>query len=146
MRLAFGGLVSLIVEQSEELERAAAGAEESRYSQKSMEALRNNLEGTEAISGLFREWLLSKADGADIDKNIGDGLRQIEAQYAGVDGQAIPAPPASWNQGSPSAADLATPFGQLYQTVRAEVDPVRSGTVTWHMLREAQLLGIPSQR
>ena len=146
VQLAFGGLVSLVAEQSEELERAAEGAEESRYSQKSMEALRANLEGTESISGLFREWLLSKEGGSEIDQKIGDGLRQVEVQYAGIDGQKIPEPPATWTSGAPSPQDLATPFGVLYQTVSAEVDPTRAGTVTWQMLREATLLGIPSQR
>jgi iron uptake system component EfeO len=146
VKIAFGGLVSLVAEQSEELERAAQGAEESRYSQRSMEALRANLEGTESISGLFREWLLSKDGGSDVDQKIGDGLHQVEAQYAGIDGQTIPEPPPTWNAGAPSPQDLATPFGVLYQAVSAEVDPARPGTVTWQMLREATLLGIPSQR
>jgi iron uptake system component EfeO len=144
VRLAFGGLVSLVTEQSEELERAAEGAEESRYSQKSMEALRANLEGTEAISGLFREWLVGKSGGSDLDQKIIDGLHQIEAQYAAVDGLAIPQPPATWNSSSPSPQDLATPFGQLYTAVSAEVDPNRAGTLPWQMLREADLLGISS--
>jgi iron uptake system component EfeO len=146
VQLAFGGLVSLVAEQGEEIERAAQGAEESRYSQKSMEALRDNLEGTEAISGLYREWLLSKVGGADIDEKITSGMRHLEDQYAGVAGQSLPEAPTSWNTAAPSPQDLATPFGQLYQAVSGEVDPARAGTLTWHMLDEARILGIAAKK
>lgn len=145
-QIAFGGLVSLVAEQTEELERAAQGSEESRYSQKSMEALRANLDGTESISGLFGDWLLSKSGGADVNQKVIDGIHALQTRYATVDGQAIPQPPVTWNAASSSPRDLATPFGQLYQSVSAEVDPARSGSVTWEMLREADLLGIPTRR
>jgi hypothetical protein len=143
VQVAFGGLVDLVAEQTEELARASDGTEESRYSQRSMDALRANLDGTEAISGLFSDWLLSKSGGADIDQKVTDGIQRLQARYASVDGQAIPQPPPTWSATATSPQDLATPFGQLYKSVSAEVDPTRAGTATWEMLREADLLGIP---
>jgi iron uptake system component EfeO len=44
---------------------------------------------------------------------------------------------------SPSAEDLATPFGQLFTLVRDESDPDREGSTVSAMNAAADLLGIP---
>ena len=43
----------------------------------------------------------------------------------------------------PSAADLATPFGMLWQQVHEAVDPTRDGSVVFEMNAVAVLLGFP---
>ena len=46
---AFGGLVDLMNEQQEKVNKASSGEEESRYSQRTMDDLRENLLGTTNI-------------------------------------------------------------------------------------------------
>jgi hypothetical protein len=43
----------------------------------------------------------------------------------------------------PSAANLATPFGQLWQTVHEKVDPTLEGSVVFEMNMVAGMLGFP---
>jgi iron uptake system component EfeO len=143
---AFQGLIGLMNEQQEKVNNAANGEEESRYSQRTMADLRANLDGTTAIYGLFREWLQSKAgspSGAEVDAAIMAGFASLDAIYEGVDGNAIPTPPATWSAEAPSSADLATPFGMLYQAIHQAVDPDRAGSVVDNMDAGAKLLGIP---
>ena len=58
-------------------------------------------------------------------------------------GDAIPAPPATWSAEMPSATDLQTPFGQLYAKIRDEVSPAKAGSLVNNMNDGANLLGIP---
>ena len=58
-------------------------------------------------------------------------------------GDAIPTPPVTWSAEEPSAADLATPFGMLYQTIHEAVDPAKAGSIVDNMNTGAMLLGIP---
>jgi iron uptake system component EfeO len=144
---AFQGLVELMDEQQNKVNKAATGEEESRYSQRTMADLRANLDGTTTIYALFRDWLQSKSgatpSGADIDAMITAKLAALQTVYDGVAGDAIPAPPANWNATSPSADDLATPFGMLYQAIHQAVDPDESGSIVQAMNMGAALLGIP---
>jgi iron uptake system component EfeO len=57
----YRGLVALMIEQKVKVNLAATGADESRYSNVTLSDLRNNLEGTEKLYDLFREWIRSKA-------------------------------------------------------------------------------------
>jgi iron uptake system component EfeO len=146
---AFQGLIGLVNEQQEKVNLAATNAEESRYSQRTMADLRANLEGTAAIYAVFREWLKKKPasgggpSGAEVDTAITDGLASLRTLYSDVSGDAIPAPPASWSAETPSAADLATPFGTLYSKVRDAVDAEKAESLVNHMNEGAKLLGIP---
>jgi iron uptake system component EfeO len=121
--LAFNGLVAIIQEQRFEVDEAPMNAEESRYSQTTMNDLRANLQGTEAIYGIFRPWLLSKDGGSDADGKVTNGIVALENLYAGVAGAAIPPVPPTWNAASPSAGDLASDYGRLYQGVVQTVQP-----------------------
>src|SRR5579863_3414302 len=58
---AFQGLVSLMNEQQEKVDKASSNQEESRYSQTTMLDIRNNLAGTEQVYALFQPWIQSKA-------------------------------------------------------------------------------------
>jgi len=143
---AFQGLVSLMNEQREKVNKAATSEEESRYSQRTMEDIRDNLAGTKPIYGLFAPWLKAKAGGADIDAKITAGLDQLGQIYAGYPGATLPPPPGTWSSLNPTADDLATPFGKLYSSVRAAVDPSREGSVVFEMNAAATLLGFSELR
>jgi iron uptake system component EfeO len=146
---SFQGLVGLVNEQQEKVNLAATGAEESRYSQRTMADLRDNLDGTTVIYGLFSDWLKTKPaaggmpSGADVDASITTGLGNLKTLYGTVPGDAIPQPPVTWSAEAPSAVDLATPFGVLYENVHAAVDPKMAGSLVVEMNDGATLLGIP---
>ncbi len=148
---AFQGLVSLMNEQREKVDKASTNQEESRYSQTTMDDIRNNLAGTERVYALFQPWIQSKVassdagaeDGKALDAAIEAGFAQLQALYDGVQGDAIPQPPDTWSSVNPSATDLQTPFGVLYTGVQAAVDPNRPTSVVGQMNAAAVLLGFP---
>jgi iron uptake system component EfeO len=148
--VAFQGLVSLMNEQKEKVNKAASSEEESRYSQRTMADLRQNLSGTKAVYAIFEPWVLSKTnatdptkDGPTIDAKIQDGFTKLNTAYSQITGDALPPVPSTWSSENPSATDLATPFGQLYSQVLAAVDPNTDGTVVFEMNAVATLLGFP---
>jgi iron uptake system component EfeO len=140
---AFDGLVSLMNEQREKVNKAATGEEESRYSQKTLADLRANLAGTRTIYALFQPWIASKEGGAAVDDGIQEGFATLDEAYSATAGDSIPAPPATWSSVSPSKGDLATPFGRLYTTVTTAVDPQRKGSIVDEMNSAAGLIGFP---
>ena len=149
---AFQGLISLMNEQQEKVDKASTDQEESRYSQSTMADIRNNLAGGQRVYALFQPWIRSKraatdasasGDGPAIDDAIQAGFAALQAVYDGVTGDAIPQPPATWSSVNPTADDLATPFGMLYQGVHEAVDPERPGSVVAEMNAAAVLLGFP---
>jgi iron uptake system component EfeO len=141
---AFQGLIGLMNEQREKVNKAATSEEESRYSQRTMADLRDNLDGSRKIYALFAAWIVSKPGGDQVDADIVAGFAQLETLYTAVSGDLIPQPPATWSSENPSAADLMTPFGQLYSGVRAAVDPSRKGSVVERMNEAAVLMGFPA--
>ncbi|MEO7111221.1 MAG: imelysin family protein [Polyangiaceae bacterium] len=147
--IAYQGLVALMNEQKEKVNKAASSEEESRYSSRTMVDLRDNLDGTKTIYALFEPWVLSKTntdptkDGPTIDAKIQAGFVKLAAAYAQISGDAFPTVPSTWSSESPSAADLQTPFGQLYTNVLAAVDPNTDGTIVFEMNAVATLLGFP---
>jgi iron uptake system component EfeO len=149
---AFGGLIALMNEQQEKVNKAATGEEESRYSQRTMADLRANLVGTQKIYDLFSSWLKSEPtpasaasvpSGAAIDAAITADFAALAAVYATVAGDAIPQPPVTWAAENPSPADLQTPFGMLYEAVHDAVDASMPGSTVDEMTQAAALLGIP---
>jgi iron uptake system component EfeO len=147
--VAFQGLVSLMNEQKEKVNKAATGEEESRYSQMTLFDLRNNLAGTAKIYALFQPWVRSKKssdpakDGPTADAAITSGFQALSTLYDADPGDAIPPPPSTWSSDAPTAADQATPFGVLWSSVHAAVDPTRKGSVVDEMNDVATILGFP---
>ena len=147
--IAYQGLVALMNEQREKVNKAASSEEESRYSQRTMADLRDNLDGTKTVYAIFEPWLLSKTssdptkDGPTIDGKIQTGFQKLNDAYTQVQGDAIPAVPTTWSSEQPSASDLQTPFGQLYSRVHDAVDPNTDGSVVFEMNAVAALLGFP---
>jgi iron uptake system component EfeO len=140
---SFQGLVSLMNEQREKVNKAASEEEESRYSQRTLEDLRQNLAGTTKIYALFQEWLRTKPDGAAIDADIGKSFAALHTAYSDFSGDAIPQPSDTWSSEHPSTADLDTPFGKLYTAVQNAVDPNIPGSAVDGMNRAAVQLGFP---
>ncbi len=140
---AFDGLISLMNEQHEKVNKAATGEEESRYSQKTLADLRANLVGTKKIYALFQPWITSKEGGDHVDGEIQEGFTALETAYDEIEGEAIPAPPVTWSSANPTEEDLKTPFGQLFTTVSEAVDPERDGSVVYEMSEAAEMLGFP---
>jgi len=147
---AFDGLVGLMNEQKEKVNKAATSEEESRYSQRTMADIRDNLDGTRQAYALFGEWLESKSaggageDGPSADEAIRGGFGRLGDLYGAVSGDAIPRPPSTWSSEDPASntpADLASPFGVLYTGVHQAVDPAVHGSVVERMNRAAALLG-----
>jgi iron uptake system component EfeO len=142
---AFNGLIGLMNEQHEKTSLAGLHEEESRYSQHTMTDLRDNLTGTQNIYKLFQPWLVSVSGGAAIDTQIQAGFTTLSSLYATPTyaGDAFPQPPSDWSEANPTAADLATPFGQLYQAVFSATDATQSGSIVFEMNAGATLLGLP---
>jgi len=138
---AYGGLISLMNEQREKVNKAASEEEESRYAQRTMADIRDNLAGTVKIYGLFHDWLLSKEGGEAIDADVHAAFEALAAAYAEVSGDAIPQPPKNWSSENPSEEDLETPFGKLYTAVQGSVDPNVAGSAVDGMNRAAVKLG-----
>ncbi|HEY4242990.1 MAG TPA: imelysin family protein [Kofleriaceae bacterium] len=138
---AFQGLVGLMNEQKEKVNLAASGEEESRYANVTLFDLHNNLSGTKEIYGLFQSWVTSKDGGEDIDTMIEDRFDDLNTAYSSVSGDALPDVPADWSSDAPTPANLATPFGMMWQEVHNDVDPTMSGSAVYEMNAAAVLLG-----
>jgi iron uptake system component EfeO len=138
---AYQGLMGLMDEQKEKVSLAASGQEESRYANITLFDLRHNVEGTQKVFGLFREWIVSKAAGGDPDEDVRRRLSELAGVYADMD--ALPSAPGDWNDIEPTAANLATPYGALWKTVHESVDPRTYGSIVFEMNRVAALLGLP---
>ena len=142
---AYQGLVALMNEQAEKVNKAATQEEESRYAQRTLADLHANLDGTVKIYKLFQPWIVSKggsgASGASIDANITAGFDGLRVAYGNTPGEAIPQPPAGWSSIKPTPQDLESPFGKLFQAVQEAVDPEKAGSVVQEMNNAGKLLG-----
>jgi iron uptake system component EfeO len=139
---AYIGLVGLMNEQREKVNLAATGEEESRYANITLFDLRNNLAGTSKVYALFRDWIEAKGGEAH-DAAIETKLAALASLYDMTSGDALPPVPSTWSSDAPSAADLASPFGQLWSKVHEASDPLREGSIVAHMNEIAKLLGFP---
>ncbi|HEY5952555.1 MAG TPA: imelysin family protein [Kofleriaceae bacterium] len=139
---AYIGLVGLMNEQREKVNLAATGEEESRYANVTLFDLRNNLAGTRKVYELFRAWIAA-SDGEHADAMIQIKFSELATLYTATSGDALPPVPSTWSSDAPSPADLATPFGMVWQQVHAATDPARSESIVAQMNAIATLLGFP---
>jgi len=139
---AYQGLVGLMNEQKEKVNLAATGEEESRYARVTLFDLRNNLDGTKKIYALFQPWIQAKG-GDDPDTMVEAGFAHLDTLYSVDPGDSLPPVPDDWSNDSPSAANLATPFGVLWEGVHEAVDPTTDGSVVFEMNELAVVLGFP---
>lgn len=127
VKAAYGGLISLMTEQGTEISRATTGSEESRYSQSTLDDLRSNVEGVEALYGIFRPWITAKNQGADADEKIEAGFAALDVLYATTSGDALP-------------ATTSAPYVTLLGAVTAAVDPNIEGSITNEMTQAGALI------
>jgi iron uptake system component EfeO len=142
---AYTGLVDLMSEQREKVNKAGNQEEESRYSQRTLADVRANLAGTRKAYEAFRPWLRKGRDGVDgeaIDRRILAGFDALGRVYDSVEGDAFPPPPPTWSAEAPSEEDLETPFGKLYTAVDRAVDPSREGSIVSSMDQAGRALGL----
>jgi iron uptake system component EfeO len=140
---AYQGLVALMIEQRDKVNLAATGADESRYSNVTLFDLRNNLEGTQRIYDLFRDWIYSKDAGVPSDSKVQHKFDRLADVYSTSGGDSLPAIPTGWSSDNPTPDDLATPFGTVWQLVQESADPLNDSSVVHVMNEIAELLGIP---
>ncbi len=139
---AYRGVIGSMAEQVEKVTKAASGEEESRYAQYTLADLRANVEGGKETFAAFKGWLLEKSGGSDQEAKIAAGFKRLDAAYALLTGDSLPAVPATWSSAKPSEADLQTPFGKLFKALQDEADPEKAGSLVFDMNTSADLLGI----
>lgn len=139
---AFRGVIGSMAEQYEKINLAQTGEDESRYAQHTLGDMRANLEGGRALYLAFEPWLAAEG-GDDLHAEILEGFDRVEAGYDAIAGDAIPAVPATWDPTNPTAADLATPYGQLWTLLSTEADPTIPGSLVERMGAAADQLSIP---
>jgi iron uptake system component EfeO len=137
---AYRGVIGSMVEQVEKAKKAATGEEESRYAQYTLADMRANVDAGVETYQAFRPWLLTMG-GAALDTKISTGFQKVQGAYAGLTGDALPPVPTTWSM-TPSQADLATPFGMLFQLLETEANPDMAGSLVEAMNQSADLLGI----
>ncbi|HET9933480.1 MAG TPA: EfeM/EfeO family lipoprotein [Polyangiaceae bacterium] len=143
LQSAFGGLIALMNEQREKVRKAASAEEESRYAQRTLADIRDNLAGTRAAYALFQPWVRSKQGGADVDASIQGAFKKLEDAYASLPGDAFPPLPADFSAEAPTEANLATDFGRLFAEVESAANPNREGSVVHGMNQAAVLMNFP---
>jgi iron uptake system component EfeO len=140
---AYLGLVGLMSEQREKVNLAVTGEEESRYANITLFDLRNNLDGTQRVYELFREWIRSKSAAESSDQQIRDKFGSLMQAYYTTDSDSLPKIPDNWSSDHPTPDNLKTPFGALWQQIRDSVDPSSRGSVVFEMNQVAAALGFP---
>jgi iron uptake system component EfeO len=138
---AYRGVIGSMNEQVEKADKASSGEEESRYAQYTLADMRANVAAGALTYNQFRGWIIEKG-GNTLDAQIQDGFQKIQAKYDSYPGDALPPVPATWSN-EPTAADLATPFGQLFQLLSSEANPDMPGSLVNAMNQSADLIGIP---
>jgi iron uptake system component EfeO len=94
---AYQGLLDLVAEQKEKVNNASTKLDESRYSQRTMADIRQNLAGVKATYALFSPLLKARPnatnaelDGVAIDAAINAGIVDLQATFTAIIGDAIP--------------------------------------------------------
>jgi iron uptake system component EfeO len=137
---AYRGVIGSLEEQIEKITKAETGEEESRYANNTLADMRFNVEGGQATHKAFQSWLRGTTAGAALDDKIQAGFARLMAAY-GADAKLPPVPP-TWNATKPSATDLATPFGKLYQLLTTESDGMNPSSLVSAMNAAAEAMGI----
>lgn len=137
----YRGLLDLVREQVEKVDKTASGEEESRYAQATLTDLRSNLDGCEAAYGILRPWLRDKNDGVATDQKITAAFADLRRLY--TSSKDMPTPPADWSSVDPTPAALQTPFGKLFAATKQAADEASPGSLVAQLRGAAKILGLP---
>ena len=140
---AFRGVIGSMQEQLEKAELAATGEEESRYAGYTLADMRTNVEAGVTTFAAFKPWLHATPGGDAKIASIETAFARVRDAYAQLSGDALPEVPATWSSSTPTAADLQTPFGKLWNVLHDEADDMTSGSLVFEMTAAADLMGIP---
>jgi iron uptake system component EfeO len=138
---AFRGMIGSMREQSEKTTKAASGEDESRYAQRTLDDMRENLAGARAVFEAFRPWIDSSSS-ATTSRDIVAEFKQVSDAYSAVDGPALPEVPAKFNPDKPTEAELQTPYGQLWKLLNEKTDPEDKDSLISKMGAAADRMGI----
>lgn len=138
---AFRGVIGSMAEQYEKVALAATGEDESRYAQRTLADMRANLAGGRALFEAFTPWLEAEG-GSDLNADVIAGFERVSAAYDSISGDALPPIPADWNPDAPSAEQLDTAYGQLFELLSVEADPTVSGSLVERMAASADVIGV----
>jgi iron uptake system component EfeO len=139
---AYRGVIGSMEEQIEKVSLASTGEDESRYAQHTLADMRANLEGGVEIFAAFNASFEAKG-AVETRAQIEEAFARIDAHYDGLNGDAIPPVPSTWNPDAPSDADLQTEYGQLFTLLSGETDPATETSLVSLMLKGADQLGVP---
>jgi len=131
---AYRGLLGSVEEQLEKVLLAATGEDESRYSQRTLADMRENLAGGRAIFEAVRPALGDEAVAARIEA----GWARLAEAYA-IEGDAIPEVPEGW---SPESGEATSAFGRLHAAVAREADPEEEGSLMSALLEGARAMDV----
>jgi iron uptake system component EfeO len=137
---AYRGVIGSVAEQQEKITKAETGEEESRYANETLADMRFNVEGGQATQQAFAPWLLATPGGAALNDKITAGFKRLSDALG--TGTQLPPVPTTWMAQNPSAADLMTPFGQLYGLLKKEADDKDPASLVSAMNSAADALGI----
>jgi iron uptake system component EfeO len=137
---AYRGVVRALSRQSDALATAGTGEEASRYANQPLAEMRARLEGGQAVQAAFAPLLRSMPGGPALVDRIDAGLARLSAALAG--GAQLPPVPGTWMAASPSAADLATPFGMLHTLLETESNPKDPASLMSALAQAAGALGV----
>lgn len=139
---AYQGLIDLAVEQTEKVDRASSGQEESRYAQSTMRDLRANYEGCLRAYRVFQPVVKETKGGPELDRRVLLAFERLRRAYAEVPGDSIPRPPEGWSTVAPNPAHKDSAFGRLYSAVKSESDPAQAGSLVHELAAVARLLDL----
>jgi len=138
---AWRGIEGSIEEQSEKVLLGTTGQDESRYAAITLADMRANLEGARAVLDAFAPMIAAHPEAAAHRAQIDADLVALQHAYAS-DGDALPDAPMSFDPDAPSAADLATPYGQLFAILSRATSAREEGTLAWHLRAAGLAMGI----
>lgn len=145
LEAAYRGVLGSMQEQFEKVDLAGQGADESRYARHTVADMRANLAGGLAVFEAFDAMFdaVGSEDAEATHDAIHEAFERVEVVYDGIDGDGIPAVPATWNPDAPSADDAAGAYGTLYLFLAHETDFEKDDSFVSVFRDGADVLGIP---
>jgi iron uptake system component EfeO len=143
----YDAALRLVERQVTKMVEAGDGFDESRYSNTTLADMRADVAAAQATHEVFHPWLATKIEGPVVDGVVLAGFAQLEAAYALLPGDGMPAlpgpcPPACWSAVDPSPSAADSHFGKLFTATSAASDPTQPSSLAGAMAAAAGAMGI----